>query len=298
MTLQSVSVIIPSFNHAEFIENAIISVLNQASNELDVQLIVVDDQSHDNTRELIVNLKKEHDFEFYENAKNVGVNQTIENGLQYINGEYVAFLASDDFLLQNSLKKQINYINEKEVDVVYGKGIICDDEGTSLGEQNLLEFDKALSKDQKSALNLVAVDDTCGPLMQSALFKRDLALELCAIRREFKSDDWIVLLYLLKRHKVGFLNDFVFGYRLHENNNHKDFWLMFLYRMEVIVKYVRIIDEGLMSKAISNLFVSQGMALYRNGRKKIALSFILSSFVFSFPYRKIKIFFGRLLGGR
>ncbi len=288
MSKKLVSVVIPSYNHAGYIEESIASVFEQASSEVTLQVIIVDDCSQDNSVEVIQSLKSKYDFEFYNNDENVGVNKTIENGLLHAKGDYISFLASDDFFLEGKLRKQIEYFLLNDVDVVYGKGKVFEGSGEYLAEQDLSAFAKAIQKGPQSALKFVATDDTSGPLLQSALFKREIAYELCDLRSQFRSDDWVVLLYMLKNKKVGYLDECVLGYRLHENNTHKNYWMMFLFRMEVIIKFIPTIDESLMPKALSNLFVSQGVALFRNNNKKFALSFILSSFVFCFPLSKIR----------
>ena len=61
--LPLVSVIIPSYNHAEYIQENILSVVNQTYPN--IQLIVVDDGSTDDSISILKNLKKEYDFELY-----------------------------------------------------------------------------------------------------------------------------------------------------------------------------------------------------------------------------------------
>lgn len=283
-----VSVIIPSYNHADYIEKAIISVMEQASSEINIQLIVVDDKSTDKTFDVVSKLKLEHDFEFIVNDENIGVNKTIEKGLHYAKGEYISFLASDDFFLDGKVRKQVHYIKENDVDAVYGKAKVYTGSNELITEQSLTDFSVAIERGLNCALEFVATDDTNGPLLQSACFKRKAAFELCDVREKYKSDDWVVLLYLLKNKKVGFLNDFVLGYRLHDKNSHKNYWVMFLCRIEVIARFLPTVDERLIPKALANLFVSHGMALYRDGKKTFAFSFFISSFFFSFPIGKIK----------
>jgi len=100
-----VSVIMPTYNHAQFIGEAIDSVLNQTYNNL--ELIIIDNYSKDNTAEIVASYKD--DRIKYLKFKNNGVIAASRNyGIKHSQGEYIAFLDSDDMWLPEKLEKQIN----------------------------------------------------------------------------------------------------------------------------------------------------------------------------------------------
>ncbi|MDA9580498.1 glycosyltransferase family 2 protein, partial [Luminiphilus sp.] len=91
---QTVSVIIPSYNHKRYIEAAILSVKKQTYEP--IELVVVDDGSTDGSVDLLLELRKEFGFQL-KCQKNVGVCATLNRGIaEMASGSYIALLASDD----------------------------------------------------------------------------------------------------------------------------------------------------------------------------------------------------------
>ena len=100
-----VSVIMPSHNHARFIERAVHSVLAQTYSN--VELIVIDDGSCDDTVHRLRPLADEHGFRLIEQA-NVGVCATLNRGVrEFATGEWIGLLASDDFWAPDKLRLQL-----------------------------------------------------------------------------------------------------------------------------------------------------------------------------------------------
>ena len=102
----SISVIIPSYNRAEKLERAINSVLNQSLHPNEI--IVVDNSSKDNTKEMLNSKfpKVKYCFE-----KNKGVSFARNKGIQKAKHSWIAFLDSDDEWLPLKLEKQIQLIS-------------------------------------------------------------------------------------------------------------------------------------------------------------------------------------------
>jgi alpha-1,3-rhamnosyltransferase len=101
-----ISIIIPAYNHELYVERAIVSVLNQSYENID--LVVVDDGSSDNTWDVIQNVHRKYDGKFkIFTQENKGVCKTLNFGISNSSGEYIAVLASDDYYAPNKLEKQI-----------------------------------------------------------------------------------------------------------------------------------------------------------------------------------------------
>ena len=91
-----ISVVMPCYNSERFIINSLISLQNQTYKNL--QIILVDDQSTDNTLSIITDFAKGKDnFEVYVNQKK-GVSSARNTGIDKAKGEYIAFMDSDDIL--------------------------------------------------------------------------------------------------------------------------------------------------------------------------------------------------------
>lgn len=115
-----VSVIIPTYNRAHLIGRAIQSVLNQTYQNLEI--IVVDDGSTDNTGEVIKKFQ-EHDKRiiYIKHEKNKGGSAARNTGIKAARGEYIAFQDSDDEWLPEKLEKQMEVFKNtsSKVGVVY-----------------------------------------------------------------------------------------------------------------------------------------------------------------------------------
>ena len=100
--MPTVSVIIPTYNRAEMVKEAIQSVLVQTYT--DYEIIVVDDGSTDNTCDVVAGLS---DKVRYLHQQNAGPSSARNRGIHLARGKYIAFLDSDDLFLPAKLEKQV-----------------------------------------------------------------------------------------------------------------------------------------------------------------------------------------------
>ena len=113
--MPKVSVIIPAYNCAHYICHAVDSVLAQTFP--DFELVVVDDGSTDNTRELLKQYGSQIKYIYQQNKDMTAARNT---GINHSSGEYIAFLDSDDIWLANKLERQIVLLDQApEVGLVY-----------------------------------------------------------------------------------------------------------------------------------------------------------------------------------
>jgi len=112
-----ISVIIPSFNYAHFLGEAIESVVGQSYKNWEV--VVVDDASQDATYEMMKKYLSKK-IRYFRNDKNLGVDQTIARGLEESMGEYVCFLSADDWLPKVSLEVRVAQLIRDHANAVHG----------------------------------------------------------------------------------------------------------------------------------------------------------------------------------
>lgn len=111
-----VSIILPTFNHGLYICRAIESVLQQTY--VNWELIIVDNYSIDET-EFLVSLYKDSRIKYFKNY-NYGIIATSRNfGINKSNGDWIAFLDSDDWWKKNKLELCLKYINKYNADILY-----------------------------------------------------------------------------------------------------------------------------------------------------------------------------------
>lgn len=115
-----VSILIPSYNTQQWLEQAIASALAQSYPNTEV--IVVDDGSTDNSLEIIRGFG---DRIYWETTRNRGGNPTRNRLLELSSGEWLQYLDSDDYLLSDKIAQQIEFIDRyPQTDLVYSPSII------------------------------------------------------------------------------------------------------------------------------------------------------------------------------
>lgn len=137
--LPKISIIIPSYNQSEFIEETFLSVLDQ--NYPNLEMIVIDGGSTDNTIDII--LKYKDNFKFWVSEKDNGQSHAINKGFNKSTGDIVTWLCSDDTYLPNCLKTVAEYFNKnQDVDFLYGNVISIDENSRELNKIRNLPFTK------------------------------------------------------------------------------------------------------------------------------------------------------------
>lgn len=109
-----VSVIIPTFNRADFISECINSVLMQSYQ--DFEIIVIDDRSSDNTKEAVLPFLEDKRVHYYRLERNSGPAVARNVGIANASGGYIAFLDSDDLWYSKKLETQMALVESRGLD--------------------------------------------------------------------------------------------------------------------------------------------------------------------------------------
>lgn len=132
MNMDLVSIITPTYNCARFIEETIRSV--QAQTYQNWEMIISDDCSTDNTREIIAPyLDSDKRIKYICNAKNSGAAITRNNALKLAQGRWIAFLDSDDLWLPEKLERQITFMKQNDYAFSYHEYTEISEDGNNLG---------------------------------------------------------------------------------------------------------------------------------------------------------------------
>jgi len=110
-----VSIVIPTYNREKLIVRSIKSVLCQTYT--DIECIVVDDGSTDNTQWVVKNINDSR-LRYVKLPKGKGANAARNYGVSLAKGEYIAFQDSDDIWKENKLEKQLEQLNARQADIV------------------------------------------------------------------------------------------------------------------------------------------------------------------------------------
>lgn len=123
-----VSIVMPVYNGAEFLQKSIESVSKQTLNDL--ELICVDDGSTDNSIDVLNELKKEYDFIKIVQQKNQGAGPARNNGIRNANGEYIAFLDADDEFFDDDALERMYDANTENAKMICGNMVMIENDDT------------------------------------------------------------------------------------------------------------------------------------------------------------------------
>lgn len=140
---KKVSIIMPTYNDSKSICESLDTIINQTYENW--ELIIVDDGSTDQTKEIIHEYKEKNDKKnriTYIYQDNQDQLNAIINGINYINGDYVYIAHSDDLLNgSDMLEKCVKYMNNhKDLDAIISDLVIIDENGTIQGKQKTRKY--------------------------------------------------------------------------------------------------------------------------------------------------------------
>ncbi len=139
--MTKISVILPVYNMAEFLERSINSVLQQSLKE--IELICVDDASTDTSVEVIRNyMQRDARLKLLVNPVRLSALQSRKNGIMVADGEYIMFLDADDYLESDACEILYNRINKEKVDILHFPSAIEDEGVTESRLKNMESFVK------------------------------------------------------------------------------------------------------------------------------------------------------------
>lgn len=123
----TISVLMPAFNAEKYIRTAVESILNQTFS--DFEFLIIDDGSVDSTWEIIkVYAQKDSRIKLLRNQSNLGICETLNRGLRFAKGKYLARMDADDWSFPERLELQIAFMEANPKVVICGGNIkVCDE---------------------------------------------------------------------------------------------------------------------------------------------------------------------------
>lgn len=221
-----VSILIPVYNRENLIEETVQSALNQTYKN--IEIIVVDNQSTDNTWEILQKLASQYErIKIFQNERNIGPVRNWKRCIDEANGEYGKILWSDDLIAPQFLEKIVPYLENEDVGFVFtGTEIFINgtDKKSShyfIGETSLYESEQYV--------NGVLFDENYPVSPACALFRlKDLQINLLVdIPNKVNSDFSMhaigndLLIFLLTAHQYknfAFVNEKLSFFRAHDGS--------------------------------------------------------------------------------
>jgi glycosyltransferase involved in cell wall biosynthesis len=208
--MMKVSIMIPAYNHAKYIAQAIESSLDQDYPNLEV--IVSDDNSTDETSSIIQTYLKDPRLKFFRNEKNVGKHGNYRKLLyEYATGEWVINLDGDDYFIDSG------FISTAALRIATNPNLVCVQGGIVVKDGNS-ESIICPAAEEISGYQLFLRFPKIKFAHNGSLYKRDLACSIDAYRYDIIGEDMETFLRLYLHGDVALLDKPVAVWRKHDNN--------------------------------------------------------------------------------
>jgi glycosyltransferase involved in cell wall biosynthesis len=228
MNLPVISIITPSYNQGNYLEQTILSVINQ--NYPNLEYIIIDGGSTDNSVDVIK--KYESHLKYWVSEKDRGQAHAINKGLTHCSGEIFNWINSDDYLREGALAKVADAFKTSGADIVAGEVNDFDEKGIVRKVKNQkLKIDEYLEKEVKLIYHQPGVWLRMDIMKKVGFFKEQM---------HYCFDQDYMMRYFLLTDKISYLDEVLAYFRIHSTSKsvalaekfawdfrlmYKDFWL-------------------------------------------------------------------------
>jgi len=206
-TIVKVSVVTPSFQQAQFLEETIQSVISQSYPKL--EYIVIDGGSTDGSVDIIK--KYEKNIAYWVSEPDRGQSHAVNKGLEKATGDIIGWINSDDRYYEGAIQKAIEVFSEyPEVDVVFGNVDFIDEQGNILHQTNEMAVD----------FRTYLFTNRCYHANAAGFFRKK-CFDLYGMLREdlkYAMDYELYLRFAYNRCRFYQMKDVLGSYRLHEQS--------------------------------------------------------------------------------
>lgn len=200
-----VSIITPSYNTGRYIAETINSVQKQTYKNW--ELIIVDDCSTDNTDKVVQPFLNDKRIKYIKNTHNSGAAISRNTALQYANGEYIAFLDSDDIWDRNKLKAQIEFMMRNGYYFTYSTYELIDEGSKSL--KRIVRGPKRITRS--------GMYNYCWPGCLTVMYNQNKIGQI-QIKNLSKNNDYAIWLKAIKRADCYLLDNLLAKYRIRKGS--------------------------------------------------------------------------------
>lgn len=210
-----VSVIMPAYKQAKYLEQAIVSVLDQVFSGV-LELIVANDNSPDETEEIVRRIMQTHPkgvaIVYFKNEPNLGMARNYRKALSLARGSYLAFCEGDDYWTDPlKTQKQFDFLEaNKDYNTCIGRyQFLFEASGSFVANRELFDYSKPLDLKNYLAFNFGHTT--------TFFIRNNFTLPEWVDNWVFSVDQCLVI-YGTQDGKIKYLQDFLSVYRMHQKN--------------------------------------------------------------------------------
>ncbi len=235
------TVVIPAYNHQDYIQDSIRSIINQTHKN--IELVIYNDGSIDNTdikiRELLDECRRRFvRFEYF-SKQNEGMGATLNRAIDWASSDYLYIIASDDVAMKYAIKKLYKFLStHKKYALAVGNNQIINDKGqrcywdknrnlTNKKDAEYHTFGEFLSKIRKNFRFKSREFGSYETLIRGNYITNGKMIRIQALINVgkyipgMKLEDWYINLQLAKFYKMKYIDKILLSYRWHNTNTIK-----------------------------------------------------------------------------
>ncbi len=211
-----VSVLMLAYNHAQYIAQAVDSVLMQQV-DFDYEIVIGEDCSTDNTRDILLRYQQENPekIRLLLPEKNLGMHDNLIQTFKACRGDYIALLEGDDYWTSpDKIQKQVDFLDARDDHTIcFHKALVRERDGRP-------DWYIPVAFQPKQVFNLQYLLGVCNPMTTaSIMFRQGFIHELPDWVYDLGFTDWVLQILLAQHGKIGYINETMSVYRIHLQGN-------------------------------------------------------------------------------
>lgn len=211
-----VSVIIPVYNVEKYLRRCLDSVVNQAYK--DIEVILVNDGSPDNSKEICEEYVAKYSNIQLINQKNAGLGAARNTGLQYITGNAVTFVDSDDWLELDAIEYYVASMKKSDADIVVTQMIRKKEYFSNEGTNGTTIKEEVLNQEQFAKKYFKIDGNNIEYYACAKLYKREIAREVKYPVGLFAEDVPAAFGYIIRSQKIFYSTKVTYNYFFNDNS--------------------------------------------------------------------------------
>lgn len=211
-----VSVIIPVYNVEKYLRRCLDSVVNQTYK--DIEVILVNDGSPDNSKEICEEYVAKYSNIQLINQKNAGLGAARNTGLQYITGNAVTFVDSDDWLELDAIEYYVASMKKSDADIVVTQTIRKKEYFSNEGTNGTTIKEEVLNQEQFAKKYFKIDGNNIEYYACAKLYKREIAREVKYPVGLFAEDVPAAFGYIIRSQKIFYSTKVTYNYFFNDNS--------------------------------------------------------------------------------
>lgn len=211
-----ISVIVPVYNVADYLDRCVLSILNQTYDNLEI--ILIDDGATDGSGKACDKYSEKDNRVCVIHQDNMGLSEARNSGLKVVTGKYIFFCDSDDYLQSDCLEKMLNRLQRDHADIVScGFNTVYDETSSEKAARSVMNPYPGRWSGRQSVIEMMRNSNVCS-VVWNKLYKRELFEGLSFPKGVQNEDEAITYKLLYRAGIVSYMPDTFYNYFQRNNS--------------------------------------------------------------------------------